>query len=62
MKDEQTGARPHTTKALVDVEAVRDARDAAFGGDMPPIALSFNEIELIARYVREVREPQKYSR
>ena len=27
------------TNALVDIEAVRDARDAAFGGDMPPIAI-----------------------
>ena len=27
------------TNALVDVEAVRDARDAAFGPDMPPIAI-----------------------
>ena len=27
------------TNALVDVEAVRDARDAAFGAEGPPIAI-----------------------
>ena len=31
-------------------------------GDMPALDLSFNDIEKIARYVREVREPHKYAR
>lgn len=29
-------------------------------GDMPPIDLSFNEIELVARYLRELRDPARY--
>ena len=30
-------------------------------GDMPAIALGFNDIELIARFIREVRDPEKYA-
>lgn len=29
-------------------------------GDMPALDLSFNDIELVARYVRELRDPARY--
>ena len=29
-------------------------------GDMPAIEISFNDIELVARYVRELRDPSRF--